>query len=278
MPVSRAHLPRAFREPPALDPDARARAAPRAARAAHQPVLSQGPARQLRQARAHADAGADEHRRRDAARLDASRYWDENLLQGPPPLEPVPAGRRHHRAPDLRRARLRAGALVSRARREGRPRRAARALVPRRGAPRTPTRSRSARACSSGPRSCATSSAARSQPRLPRRTIARPYRDDPAPRRDLLPRARFLTTTSLIATRGCHNRCGFCYLATDGPAHAVPACATSSRSSRSSRPTASPTRVFIDNNLGSRPDYLRAPVPRAARRSRGSGAPRSRST
>ena len=43
-----------------------------------------------------------------------------------------------------------------------------------------------------------------------------PYREDPAPRRDLLPRRSFLTTTSLIATRGCHNRCGFCYLATDG--------------------------------------------------------------
>jgi radical SAM superfamily enzyme YgiQ (UPF0313 family) len=40
----------------------------------------------------------------------------------------------------------------------------------------------------------------------------RPYRDDPSPRRDLLPRTGFLTTTSLIATRGCHNRCGFCYL------------------------------------------------------------------
>jgi radical SAM superfamily enzyme YgiQ (UPF0313 family) len=44
----------------------------------------------------------------------------------------------------------------------------------------------------------------------------RPYREDPAPRRDLLPRRGFLTTTSLIATRGCHNRCGFCYLATEG--------------------------------------------------------------
>jgi hypothetical protein len=31
-----------------------------------------------------------------------------------------------------------------------------------------------------------------------------------------LPRRSFLTTTSLIATRGCHNRCGFCYLATEG--------------------------------------------------------------
>ena len=36
-----------------------------------------------------------------------------------------------------------------------------------------------------------------------------PYREDPPPRRDLLPRRSFLTTTSLIATRGCHNRCGF---------------------------------------------------------------------
>jgi hypothetical protein len=36
-----------------------------------------------------------------------------------------------------------------------------------------------------------------------------PYRDEPAPRRDLLPKNSFLTTTSLIATRGCHNRCGW---------------------------------------------------------------------
>ena len=43
-----------------------------------------------------------------------------------------------------------------------------------------------------------------------------PYSDDPAPRRDLLPRESFLTTTSVIATRGCHNRCDFCYLATEG--------------------------------------------------------------
>ncbi|MCA8967642.1 MAG: hypothetical protein KDC48_22365, partial [Planctomycetes bacterium] len=43
-----------------------------------------------------------------------------------------------------------------------------------------------------------------------------PYRNDPPPRRDLLPRRSFLTTSSLIATRGCHNRCGFCYLSTRG--------------------------------------------------------------
>jgi radical SAM superfamily enzyme YgiQ (UPF0313 family) len=85
---------------------------------------------------------------------------------------------------------------------------------------------------------------------------ARPYRDDPPPRRDLLPRASFLTTTSLIATRGCHNRCGFCYLATEGvsmpyrmrdPEQVVAEFLADGR----------PYAVFVDNNLGSRPDYLR---------------------
>ena len=83
------------------------------------------------------------------------------------------------------------------------------------------------------------------------------YRDDPPPRRTLLARTSFLTTTSLIATRGCHNRCGFCYLATDGlrmpyrmrdPAQIAAEFAADDQ----------PYAVFIDNNLGSRPDYLRA--------------------
>src|ERR1700752_411707 len=47
-------------------------------------------------------------------------------------------------------------------------------------------------------------------------TYENDYCNDPPPRRSILPRHSFLTTTSLIATRGCHNRCGFCYLATDG--------------------------------------------------------------
>src|SRR5262249_35050387 len=34
------------------------------------------------------------------------------------------------------------------------------------------------------------------------------YRGDPAAKRTLVKRSSFLTTTSLIATRGCHNRCG----------------------------------------------------------------------
>lgn len=83
------------------------------------------------------------------------------------------------------------------------------------------------------------------------------YRNDPAPRRELLPRSSFLTTTSMIATRGCHNRCGFCYLATDGlrmpyrmrnPEQVVAEWAADDQ----------PYAVFTDNNLGSKRDYLKA--------------------
>jgi radical SAM superfamily enzyme YgiQ (UPF0313 family) len=82
------------------------------------------------------------------------------------------------------------------------------------------------------------------------------YRQDPAPRRSILPRKSFLTTTSLIATRGCHNRCGFCCLATDGlrmpyrmrdPAQVAEEFAADGQ----------PYGVFIDNNLGSNRPYLR---------------------
>jgi radical SAM superfamily enzyme YgiQ (UPF0313 family) len=82
------------------------------------------------------------------------------------------------------------------------------------------------------------------------------YREDPAPHRSILPRKSFLTTTSLIATRGCHNRCGFCYLATDGlrmpyrmrdPAQIAAEFLADTQA----------YAVFIDNNLGSNPAYLR---------------------
>ncbi len=82
------------------------------------------------------------------------------------------------------------------------------------------------------------------------------YRRDPAPRRSILARSSFLTTTSLIATRGCHNRCGFCYLATEGlrmpyrmrdPQQVV----------EEFRTDGQPYAVFIDNNLGSNRPYLR---------------------
>jgi radical SAM superfamily enzyme YgiQ (UPF0313 family) len=84
----------------------------------------------------------------------------------------------------------------------------------------------------------------------------RPYRDDPPPRRDLLPRDSFLTTTSLIATRGCHNRCGFCYLSTEG-LHMPYLVRDVEQVVDEFRADGQPYAVFIDNNLGSRPAYLR---------------------
>jgi radical SAM superfamily enzyme YgiQ (UPF0313 family) len=87
-------------------------------------------------------------------------------------------------------------------------------------------------------------------------TYENEYRQDPAPKRAILPRSSFLTTTSLIATRGCHNRCGFCYLATDGlrmpyrmrdPKQIAAEFAADGQ----------PYGVFVDNNLGSNRPYLR---------------------
>lgn len=82
------------------------------------------------------------------------------------------------------------------------------------------------------------------------------YRDDPPPRRDLLPRRSFLTTTSLIATRGCHNRCGFCYLATRG-LHMPYLMRDVGQIATEFEADDQPYAVFVDNNLGSKPEYLR---------------------
>ena len=88
-------------------------------------------------------------------------------------------------------------------------------------------------------------------------TYENDYADDPPPRRSILPRQSFLTTTSLIATRGCHNRCGFCYLATDGlrmPYRMRHPSQVAAEFAADRQPYA----VFVDNNLGSRRDYLHA--------------------
>src|SRR5262245_6866155 len=84
----------------------------------------------------------------------------------------------------------------------------------------------------------------------------RPYRDDPPPRRAILPRRGFLTTTSLIATRGCHNRCDFCYLSTDG-LHMPYLVRDVEQVAAEFAADDQPYAVFIDNNLGSKPAYLR---------------------
>jgi radical SAM superfamily enzyme YgiQ (UPF0313 family) len=83
------------------------------------------------------------------------------------------------------------------------------------------------------------------------------YRTDPAPRRSLLPRKSFLTTASLIATRGCHSRCGFCYLATDGLRMPY-RMRDPSQIAAEFEADDQPYGVFIDNNLGSNRPYLRA--------------------
>jgi radical SAM superfamily enzyme YgiQ (UPF0313 family) len=84
----------------------------------------------------------------------------------------------------------------------------------------------------------------------------RPYTADPPARREILPREAFLTTTSVIATRGCHNRCGFCYLATDG-LHMPYRMRTPEQVAAEIEADGQAYAVFVDNNLGSRPDYLR---------------------
>jgi radical SAM superfamily enzyme YgiQ (UPF0313 family) len=106
------------------------------------------------------------------------------------------------------------------------------------------------------PRILADVEAGRLQPRY-HATHESDYSDDPAPARSILPRESFLTTTSLIATRGCHNRCGFCYLSTDGlrmPYRVRDPRQVAAEFEADGQPYA----VFVDNNLGSRRDYLKA--------------------
>jgi radical SAM superfamily enzyme YgiQ (UPF0313 family) len=86
-------------------------------------------------------------------------------------------------------------------------------------------------------------------------TYENDYQEDPAPLRRILPRKSFLTTTSLIATRGCHNRCGFCYLATAGlrmPYRMRDPAQIAAEFEADGQPYG----VFIDNNLGSNREYL----------------------
>ncbi|HRI65421.1 MAG TPA: radical SAM protein [Polyangium sp.] len=88
-----------------------------------------------------------------------------------------------------------------------------------------------------------------------RADFERPYRDDPPPKRELLPRESFLTTTSVNATRGCHNRCGFCYLATDGLRMPY-RMRDPEQIAAEIRDDGQPYAVFTDNNLGSNKKYL----------------------
>lgn len=182
------------------------------------------------------------------------RYWDENLLDGRPPFSPMPelVGITVH----LTFAR-RAFELAEWYRRRG-----SKVVLgglhvlscPQECAPHA-----DALAVGDGvqlwPKILADVEAGRLQSKYIA-TYESDYRQDPAPRRSILSRKSFLTTSSLIATRGCHNRCGFCYLATDGLR--IPyRMRDPSQIAAEFAADGQPYGVFIDNNLGSNRMYLR---------------------
>ena len=183
------------------------------------------------------------------------RYWDENLLQGPPPGDPLPevAGITVH----LTFAQ-RAYALADWYRRRGckvvlgglhvlscpdEVAGHADAIAIGDGVQLWPQILRDVEAGSLKPRYAA--------------SYERPYDLDPKPRRELLPKTGFLTCASLIATRGCHNRCGFCYLSTEGLQMPY-RLRNVDNVARQFEDSGEPYAVFIDNNLGSKPEYLRS--------------------
>jgi radical SAM superfamily enzyme YgiQ (UPF0313 family) len=183
------------------------------------------------------------------------RYWDENLLQGPPPTDPLPqvVGITVH----LTFAR-RAYALAAWYRAQG-----SRVILGGLHVLSCPEEALShadAIAIGDGvqlwPKILADVESGSLQPRY-EADFARPYHMDPPARRTILPRASFLTTSSVIATRGCHNRCGFCYLSTDG-LHMPYRMRHVQQVVDEIVADQQPYVVFVDNNLGSRPDYLRS--------------------
>ena len=182
------------------------------------------------------------------------RYWDENLLDGRPPISPMPelVGITVH----LTFAK-RAFALAEWYRSRG-----SKVVLgglhvlscPEECAPHA-----DALAVGDGvqlwPRILADVESGHLQPKYTA-TYESDYRKDPEPRRSILPRKSFLTTTSLIATRGCHNRCGFCYLATDGLRMPY-RMRDPSQIAAEFVADGQPYGVFVDNNLGSNRVYLR---------------------
>ena len=180
--------------------------------------------------------------------------WDENLLQGPPPCDPPPAvaGITVH----LTFAR-RAYELAAWFRAQG-------CLVVLGGlhassCPEEVAVHADALAVGDGvtlwPRILEDAAAGRLRPRY-LAGFRGSFDDDPAPRRDLLQAGGYLTSASVMATRGCANRCDFCYLSTAGLR--VPFRARDPHQVADElRASGEPYAVFLDNDLGSDPDYLR---------------------
>lgn len=181
------------------------------------------------------------------------RYWDENLLQGPPPTDPLPCvvGITVHltfaqRAYELAAWYRERGCCV------------VLGGLHAMSCPDEVQPHGDAIAMGDGiqlwPRILRDFEAGTLQPRY-HAAYETDYNDDPPPRRDLLARDGYLTTSSLIATRGCHNRCNFCYLATDGLRMPYRMRAPE-KIAAEWKDDGEPYAVFIDNNLGSKPDYL----------------------
>jgi radical SAM superfamily enzyme YgiQ (UPF0313 family) len=180
------------------------------------------------------------------------RFWDENLLQGPPPMDPVPevVGITVH----LTFAR-RAYELAAWCRAHG-------AVVVMGGPHALSCPDEVADHCDA----VAVGSGVPLWPRILRdiqagclqRRYDAPFADyacEPPPARDILPTWGFLTPASLIATRGCTNHCDFCHLATGnriGYQMRPPA-----EVARELVATGAPYGVFLDNNLGASRPYLR---------------------
>jgi len=182
-------------------------------------------------------------------------YWDENLLQGPPPRHPFPhvVGITVHltfaeRAYELARWYRARGAVVILG------------GLHVTSCPDEAAAHADALAIGEGVQVWPEILRDLEVGRLRRRYYGdyrRPYREEPTPRREVLSRRSYLTTTSVVATRGCHNRCDFCYLSTEG-LHMPYMARDPQQVVDEILEDEQPYFVFTDNNLGSRPEYLRS--------------------
>ncbi|MCX7047987.1 MAG: radical SAM protein [Candidatus Sumerlaeota bacterium] len=183
------------------------------------------------------------------------RVWDENLLQGPPPCEPFPqvVGITVHltfarRAYRLSRWYRRRGAMVV----LGGPH-----VI---GCPEEAAAHCDAICVGEGTQAWPEILRNAEHGNLKARyegDYRKPYCEAPPVRREALDRRDFLTAASLIASRGCRNRCDFCYLSTRGlemPYQRKDAAQVAQEFAATGEPYA----VFTDNNLSTDPEYLRA--------------------
>jgi radical SAM superfamily enzyme YgiQ (UPF0313 family) len=181
------------------------------------------------------------------------RFWDENLLQGPPPIDPAPqvVGITVH----LTFAQ-RAYALASWFREHG-------SLVVMGGPHALSCPDEVAEHCDV----LAVGNGVPLWPRILRdvekgraeRRYEAPFSgfaSEPWPDRSIVPEWGFLTLASLTATRGCHNRCDFCFLST-GTARIHYQMRPAEDVAAEFAETGASYGVFVDNNLGASRPYLR---------------------